>query len=242
MTSLVHVLNTGTLAAWLSVVGFGTVGVLCPEWGLPIATKSAEERVTEFVPPEIQLGAGSPEASEPSVKPADPSVAADPALEAPEIPPMPEIAVAAPLPEIPEMPVAVDSSATGEMPPASKPANSPRSGVKLSGRVKQPKGGGGPSSASGGGAVGAGMSDGERLAAGHMPSPVYPAAARSAGQTGTVVVAFTVDGSGRVIAAHALKPSPWPLLNEEAVRTVRRWKFPPGGIMKLQRPIVFQLR
>jgi TonB family protein len=62
------------------------------------------------------------------------------------------------------------------------------------------------------------------------------------GQSGTVVVEFTIDGSGRVISAHAAKPSPWPLLDHEAVRTVRRWKFPPGNIMKLQRPIVFQLR
>jgi protein TonB len=75
-----------------------------------------------------------------------------------------------------------------------------------------------------------------------MPAPSYPAECRRKGQTGTVVVEFTVDSSGRVIAAHAKSESPWPLLNHEAVRTVRRWKFPPGGIMKLQRPIVFQLR
>jgi protein TonB len=75
-----------------------------------------------------------------------------------------------------------------------------------------------------------------------MPSPVYPAAARRLGQTGTLLVEFTVDASGRVISAYAKSPSPWPLLNEEAVRTVRRWKFPPGPVMKLQRPIVFQLR
>ena len=86
------------------------------------------------------------------------------------------------------------------------------------------------------------MSNSARLAAGRMPAPTYPAAARRGGQTGTVVVEFTVDTSGRVIAAHASKPSPWPLLNDEAVRTVRRWKFPPGEVMKLQRPIVFQLR
>jgi protein TonB len=73
-----------------------------------------------------------------------------------------------------------------------------------------------------------------------MPSPTYPAEARRKGQSGTVTVEFTVDTSGRVIAAFATSPSPWPLLNEEAVRTVRRWRFPPGGIMKLQRPIIFE--
>jgi protein TonB len=87
-----------------------------------------------------------------------------------------------------------------------------------------------------------GPSDSSRLAAGRMPAPAYPSEARRKGQTGTVLIEFTVDASGRVISAYAKSPSPWPLLNEEAVRTVRRWKFPPGGVMKLQRPIIFQLR
>ena len=75
-----------------------------------------------------------------------------------------------------------------------------------------------------------------------MPPPVYPAEARRRGQTGTLLVEFTVDAAGRVIAASAVTPSPWPLLNQEAVSAVRRWTFPPGSVMKLQRPIVFQLR
>ena len=81
-----------------------------------------------------------------------------------------------------------------------------------------------------------------RLAAGSMPSPDYPAEARRLGQTGTLVVEFTVDASGRVLAAWAKSPSLWPLLNQAAVSSVRRWKFPPGPVMQLQRPIVFQLR
>ena len=75
-----------------------------------------------------------------------------------------------------------------------------------------------------------------------MPAPSYPAESRRKGQEGTVTVEFTVDSSGRVISAVAKSPSPWPLLNAEAVATVRRWRFPPGAVMKLQRPIVFQLR
>ncbi|MEY4570486.1 MAG: hypothetical protein RLZZ398_1925, partial [Verrucomicrobiota bacterium] len=46
----------------------------------------------------------------------------------------------------------------------------------------------------------------------------------------------------RVISAYPKSSSGWPLLDAEAVRTVRRWTFPAGGVMKLQRPIVFQLR
>ena len=86
------------------------------------------------------------------------------------------------------------------------------------------------------------MAESARLAAGRMPPPVYPSEARRKGQTGTVMVEFVVDSSGRVISAYAKSPTPWPLLNHEAVRAVRRWKFPAGSMMKLQRPIVFQLR
>ena len=75
-----------------------------------------------------------------------------------------------------------------------------------------------------------------------MPPPSYPPLARRSGQAGTVMVEFTVDTVGRVIAAHAKSSSGWELLDSEAVRTVLRWSFPPGGVMKLQRPIVFQLR
>jgi len=75
-----------------------------------------------------------------------------------------------------------------------------------------------------------------------MPPPDYPAEARRLGQTGTIIVEFTVDAAGRVIAAYAKSPSPWPLLNAAAVHAVRQWHFPPGRVMQLQRPIVFQLR
>jgi protein TonB len=80
------------------------------------------------------------------------------------------------------------------------------------------------------------------MAAGKMPAPRYPMDARRRGEEGTVVVEFTVDASGRVIAAEAKQPSPWASLNREALRAVRSWKFPPGDVMKMQRPIVFKLR
>ena len=86
------------------------------------------------------------------------------------------------------------------------------------------------------------MSNNARIAAGRMPSPAYPPYSRRNLQQGTVVVEFTVDQNGKVISAYAKKPSPWPLLNQEAVSTVRLWRFPPGGVMTLQRPIVFQIR
>jgi protein TonB len=88
---------------------------------------------------------------------------------------------------------------------------------------------------------GSALSTAERIAAGQMPPPPYPAEAKRKGQSGTVLVEFTVAADGHVIAAHAKQPSPWPLLNNEALRAVRRWKFPPGPVVILVRPIDFKL-
>jgi TonB family protein len=80
-----------------------------------------------------------------------------------------------------------------------------------------------------------------RLAAGHTPGPSFPADASRNGQAGTVVVQFTVDSAGEVRDAKVYTSSNWPLLDHEALRTVRSWKFPPGDAMSLIRPIAFQL-
>lgn len=65
--------------------------------------------------------------------------------------------------------------------------------------------------------------------AGKQPAPEYPLAAQNAGQEGMVNVRFTVADNGRVVAAETATASPWPLLNDSAVRTVRhRWRFPAG--------------
>jgi protein TonB len=61
---------------------------------------------------------------------------------------------------------------------------------------------------------------------GRQPAPIYPYEAALAHQQGTVVVRFTVDANGNVTGADALAPSPWPLLNQAAVRAVRdTWHF-----------------
>lgn len=80
-----------------------------------------------------------------------------------------------------------------------------------------------------------------RLAAGHTPGPDYPSAARAAGQTGTVVVSFNVNAAGNVVSLFVYTSSGWPLLDQEALRTVKTWKFPPGESMGLIRPLVFEL-
>lgn len=244
--AFLHSLNIGTLSAWLSVAGFGTVGVIIHPWQ-PEPAPPSESEETQIIPNEFDLGDApfTPETGDPQ------SVTEPTADSPPEIlpapPELPPLAESEPLPEIPELPeptaspapaaenraretpVRASSEAT---PRPSKPARS------ASGKPTTSSGGGSASGAS----TGSATTNAARLAAGRMPAPAYPAAARRGGQTGTVVVEFTVDTTGKVISAYAKSPSPWPLLNEEAVRTVRRWKFPPGGVMKLQRPIVFQLR
>jgi len=238
MQALLHSLNIGTLATWLSVAGFGTVGVIVhdshPE---PAVTVTAETLLSDA---DFILGDDSPPAPEGETVETLPAetnpVSLAETLQAP--PELPTLAENAPLPEIPELPAFSPKPAETTVTPAVTSSN--RSTPTQTVRSTPPRTA--SRSQTGSGTLGTGVSSGSRLAAGRMPPPSYPPEARRKGQTGTVVVEFTVDASGRVISAYAKSPSPWPLLNNEAVRTVRSWKFPAGSIMKLQRPIVFQLR
>lgn len=77
---------------------------------------------------------------------------------------------------------------------------------------------------------------------GKQPAPRYPTRAKTAGQQGTVLVRFTVGENGRVLTAEISQPSPWPLLNEEALRTVRdRYRFQPGRFRFYEIGIRFEL-
>jgi protein TonB len=234
MQALIHSLNIGTLATWLSVAGFGTVGVIVPQWHpSPVIPGEAE---TTLINQDFTLGETAPLSSGVASAETTPAAPAEVLSPPPELAPMAELE---PLPEIPALPA-----------PAIKPAASSATrktvGGTSAGAESSPPGRRQSASSgrgvAGGTSTSSGMSSASRLAAGSMPAPSYPAECRRKGQTGTVLVEFTVDSDGRVISAQAKSPSPWPLLNNEAVRTVRRWKFPPGGVMKLQRPIVFQLR
>jgi TonB family protein len=57
------------------------------------------------------------------------------------------------------------------------------------------------------------------------PAPVYPAIAKAARASGTVVVNVVVDESGRVSEAVAV--SGHPLLQQAAASAVRQWRFTP---------------
>lgn len=228
MTALFHALNIGTLACWLSVAAFGTVALVVPGFrGALVAVKTEEE--IHPVSEDFTLGEAETTEEIPTTTPAAATEAPAEILPAPPEPP--KMAEFEPLPEIPEI-----------SRPAAKPSPAP---VQAQTRPRPSPPGKSTSTAKPRGTPGTespGASESSRLAQGRMPRPTYPAQAKSAGQTGTVVIEFTVDAAGRVISAYPISSSGWPLLDSEAVRSVRRWTFTAGRIMKLQRPIVFQLR
>lgn len=78
---------------------------------------------------------------------------------------------------------------------------------------------------------------------GRQPGPQYPLLAQRQGQEGVVGVRFAVGESGDVLSAEAVNPSPWPLLNREAIRTIRhRWQFQPGAVRMYAIDIRFELQ
>jgi len=76
-----------------------------------------------------------------------------------------------------------------------------------------------------------------------QPAPEYPRAARQAGQEGEVRLVLTVGTDGRITQARIQISSRWPLLDREALRTVReKWRFAPGTVRQYEVPIQFHLR
>lgn len=232
MQPLLHALNIGTLATWLSVAGFGGVGVLVGRAAHePIVTNDAG---VELVQGEIEI-----ESFETAVGSAGEEAEATESSELVDLPAPPEIMPAVEselMPDVPDLPVAELKKVSESIKVAAKPKK-----VSVAARAST-----GIKSASGNVVAAGGqastMSSAARLAAGRMPAPRYPSEARSKGQSGTVTIEFTVDASGRVSSAHVCSPCPWAVLNDEALRAVRNWKFPPGGVVTYKKPIVFKLR
>jgi len=59
------------------------------------------------------------------------------------------------------------------------------------------------------------------------PSPKYPPEALRAGQSGEVLIEFTVAVDGSVSAARVVRGTPPRVFDREAVAAVRRWRFQP---------------
>ncbi len=259
MTSIFHALNIATLATWLSVGGFGTVAIVVPVTLEALhrddsskdpykdleSTFLTEDFTTGDLPPSQETDTGQTgEADQAEIPFAEEETLPTP-------PEMPETAEVTPLPEVPDIPppAPAPSKSVAPAPPKLRPTPTTRSTRQTrSDKPTSATGGSLKGSATskgttgnGGSNGGSGMSDAKRLAGGRMPPPSYPSAARSRGQSGTVLVEFVVGENGRVISAHAKNASPWPLLNDSAVRCVRTWRFPAGKVTKYVRPIVFKL-
>ncbi len=79
-----------------------------------------------------------------------------------------------------------------------------------------------------------------------MKNPIYPFELRKTGVTGTVVVEFIVDASGRVTEARAIS-SPHPDLSKAAVAAILQAEYKPGirkgkpVATRMQVPLTFDL-
>lgn len=257
MSPLFYSINIATFATWLSVGAFGTVAIVVPvtleifqQEKAPVdpykdleSTFLTEDFTTGDLPPSQETDTGSTgEAEEMDVPFAEQET-----LPAP--PEMPELAELTPLPEVPDIPPPAPKPAVAApAPPKPRPTTTRSSRETLSSLPTSATGGSVKgkttskgTAGNGGSNGGSGMSDAKRLSGGRMPPPSYPSTSRRSGQQGTVLVEFVVGENGRVVSAYAKKSSPWPLLNDSAVRCVRTWRFPPGKVTKYVRPIVFKL-
>jgi TonB family protein len=78
---------------------------------------------------------------------------------------------------------------------------------------------------------------------GRQEAPEYPRQAKRGRQEGAVGVRFSVGQNGRVVEAALSSPSPWPLLNEAALKVIRdRWRFRAGDLRVYEVFIRFELK
>lgn len=78
---------------------------------------------------------------------------------------------------------------------------------------------------------------------GSFPDPRYPSLALRNHYEGTVVVEFVVDDSGRLASVKIQKSSGFPVLDEEALETIKnRWRFAAGKPGYYFKPFTFQLQ
>ena len=211
-----------TLVLWLTCLAIGAAGIAIPYYR-PRAPKPELQPVqAEILKVELtDEPLPTPDVPAP-VNPAQPPPLVEP-VTAPQAPP--RLAVAEPSPAI-AFPLPVTALARvvdAKQASYAVPTQSPVNAVMASARPPEP--------------LTFGQGDGKQ------PAPEYPVHARRQGQEGSVTVRFSVGEDGRVIAADAISPSPWPLLNQAAIRVVReRWRFRPGPARLYEVLIRFELR
>lgn len=205
-----------TCVSWTTAVSVGTTGLLfTPTEVVCTVTKAPEVlgQATEFVP---VLSQGADDSTDPDNKPMDASAAAEAVLN--DLPPAAAEGATSAMAAGSEVAFAI---------PVAAPARIVGKG-DATGYTSAGVSGGVPGGVAGGVAVikierGRGFGRG-------LPPPSYPEQARLNGWEGSVTVRFAVDASGRVMVAKVVTSSGRPLLDQEALETVRRrWKFPAGA-------------
>jgi TonB family protein len=208
-----------TLILWIGCLTVGWMGVVLP-YARPVAPpKPAPPVKAEILQVELTNDPLPPIVSEPKLSLSEPPPLTQPLAPA-EVPPMTAVAepsaVAFALPvEGPVVLVEPARASFAAAPVVEKPAPAPAPPVqKLT------------------------YGQGE----GRQPAPEYPLRARREGQEGVVAIRFSVGEDGRVLAAEAVSPCPWKLLNDSALHVVReRWRFSSGAIRLYEVAIRFQL-
>ncbi len=219
----------GTAALWMMCLAVGTIGLLIP-YPLPRAP------LKELAPVQAQLmhvqlmnDASLPPEVGPPVPDELPAPPPPPAenITAPAAPPL--VAVAVPNPAI-VMARPIQGPTTIVEPRHATPPHSPvaATGPSIPATPRAP-------------ARPTHLTFGE--GDGNQPAPEYPREARLARQQGTVLIQFTVGEDGRVQSARAVVPSPFPLLNQAALRAVREdWRFSAGAVRTFEVSIQFELK
>lgn len=252
MHSILHALNIGTLATWLTVSGASTVACLVrvsdhlPALRQQQAMPLSDEGVIDL--DQESAGSAPVDPSESAEVIPDEPIALPPVEAVAELPPLAELT---PVPEVPDLPAprpdALEAERTdsARQALAAKSSSSPnpqqasRSANRSSARENSGAGSGngaGTNKGAGAGAVGA-----DRFAGGRRPKPIYPAECRSKGQAGRVGFTLSIDEQGNVVGFSLKNPSPYPALNKATEDAVRRWKFKPGPRATTHASVTFQL-
>ena len=78
----------------------------------------------------------------------------------------------------------------------------------------------------------------------HRVDPVYPAAARRAGQSGTVLLNIVVGPNGSATEVNVERSSGFMALDDAAVAAVRKWRFSVSdnsNYSRVRLPVAFKL-
>ncbi|RMF19651.1 MAG: energy transducer TonB [Gammaproteobacteria bacterium] len=81
-----------------------------------------------------------------------------------------------------------------------------------------------------------------RLGQGQTPHPPYPYLARRMGWQGRVVIRLIVAADGRPLQAEVAESSGYPVLDNAALETLRRWRLAPSSVDQEQLEIAIEFR